>query len=313
MILGMSNESILIYIEFIYRQRVVLASILEEIFRFTLLKEIFRFLSVSSLFVGATGFFQTLAGYYLLDLSPNIMVCSAVFFMTFSLYSLNKITDMKEDAINMPERLNFLKGRKNLIVTYSVVAYLLSILLTFLDNPASVIVVLVPLIANALYGSKLLPGLPRLKDIPVTKNLVVAISWAAATTLLPAGHIMSKISTVALVFYFMLGKAFVNTVLYDMRDIKGDEENGIRTLPIILGRKKTALVLLAVNATLLPLLMFLDGNARLLAAILIINGFAYTIFFADRVNQLAMDLFVDGEWMLACIMLAILIQSGLMA
>jgi 4-hydroxybenzoate polyprenyltransferase len=98
-----------------------------------------------------------------------------------------------------------------------------------------------------------------------------------------------------------------------MRDMKGDKDSGIRTIPVILGRKKTALALMAVNVTLLPLLMFLDGNARLLAAILIINGFAYTIFFADRINQLAMDIFVDGEWMLSFIMLAILIHSGMMA
>jgi 4-hydroxybenzoate polyprenyltransferase len=111
----------------------------------------------------------------------------------------------------------------------------------------------------------------------------------------------------------MLAKAFVNTVLYDVRDVTGDKENGIRTMPVIFGQKNTTFVLLAINATLLPLLMFLDGNARLLATILIINGFAYTIFFADRINQLAMDIFVDGEWMLSFIMLAILIHSGLMA
>jgi 4-hydroxybenzoate polyprenyltransferase len=277
------------------------------------LKDIFRFLSVSSIFVGSAGFFVTLAGYCLLNVVPSMLICAAVFFMTFSLYSLNKLTDMKEDAINMPERLDFLKGRRNLIIAYSVASYLLSILLTFLDDPSSVAVVLIPLIANTLYGSKLLPVLPRLKDIPVVKNLVVSVSLASATALLPAWHTMDNISTIVLVFYFILAKVFVNTVLYDMRDIKGDKENGIRTMPVILGRKKTTLVLLAVNFTLLPLLMFLDGNSRLLASILIINGFAYTIFFADRTNQLAMDIFVDGEWMLSFIMLAILTHAGLVA
>lgn len=270
------------------------------------LKVIFRFLSVSSLFVGATGFFQTLAGYHLLEVSPSIPICTAVFLMTFSLYSLNKLTDMKEDAINMPERLNFLKGRRNLIIIYSVVAYLLCILLTFFDKPSSVFIVFVPLIANALYGSRLLPGLPRLKDISFMKNIVVAVSWAVTTTLLPAGHILNEKSTIALVLYFMLAKAFVNTVLYDVRDVTGDKENGIRTMPVIFGQKKTTFVLLAINATLLPLLMFLDGNARVLAAVLILNGFAYIIFFANRKNLLAMDLFVDGEWMISCIIFAIL-------
>ena len=247
-----------------------------------------------------------MAGYHLLEVSPSVPICSAVFLMTFSLYSLNKLTDIKEDKINMPERLNFLKGRRNLIIIYSVVAYLLCILLTFLDNPSSAFVVFVPLIANAFYGSRLLPGLPRLKDIPVMKNIVVAVSWAVTTTLLPAGHILNEKSTIALVLYFMLAKAFVNTVLFDVRDVTGDKENGIRTMPVIFGQKKTTSVLLAINATLLPLLMFLDGNARVLAAILILNGFAYIIFFANRKNHLAMDLFVDGEWMISCIIFAIL-------
>jgi 4-hydroxybenzoate polyprenyltransferase len=277
------------------------------------LTKIFRFLSVSSLFVGVTGFFQTFAGYLLLGLSPNIQICSAVFLMTFGLYSLNKITDIKEDAINMPDRLNFISGRRNLVITYSIAAYLLSMLLTFLDKPSSVVIVLVPLIANALYGSRLIPGIPRLKDIPVMKNIVVAVSWAVTTTFLPAAHIMDEKSIIGLVLYFMLAKAFVNTVLYDVRDIKGDKENGIRTMPVLLGSKKTISILLAINTTLLPLLIFLGGNARFLATALITNGFVYIAYFGENINPMAMDLFVDGEWMLACLAFLLIKEIGIFA
>lgn len=280
------------------------------IYFFLIVKEIFKFLTVSSLFVAITGFFQTLAGYILLEITPNIQICIAIFLMTFSLYSLNKLTDAKEDAINMPERLNFLRGKKNFIIIFSIAAYILCIVLTFLHNPSSVVVVLVPLIANSLYGSKLFPCLPRLKDIPVMKNFIVALSWALSTTLLPAAHNMNRMSNVALVLYFMLIKAFVNTVMYDIRDVVGDRDNNIRTIPVLFGPRKTILFLLAINCTLLPLLMFLNGNARLLAAILILNSFAYIIYFVDKINPLVMDLFVDGEWMLSCIMLFLLTKVG---
>jgi hypothetical protein len=36
--------------------------------------------------------------------------------MALSTYSLNKLTDMDEDSINMPERVSFLSGRKNLVL-----------------------------------------------------------------------------------------------------------------------------------------------------------------------------------------------------
>jgi 4-hydroxybenzoate polyprenyltransferase len=90
---------------------------------------------------------------------------------------------------------------------------------------------------------------------------------------------IDKMSTVALVLYFILVKGFVNTVLYDMRDVKGDEKNGIRIMPILIGRKRTVQILLAINSTLLPIIMFFNGGARLVAGMLVLNGFVRSFIF----------------------------------
>lgn len=277
-----------------------------------ILEKTILFLSVSSLSVGISGFFATFIAYLLLGIPVRIDICIAVFLMAFSLYSINKITDIKEDAINIPERLSFIKGRGNLILAYSILAYILCILMTFLDSPSSAMLCFIPLIANVLYGSRLLPGLPRLKDIPVMKNVVVAVSWAITLTLLPAAHIMYERSTIALVFFFMLIKAFVNTVLYDLRDVKGDRENKIKTLPVILGTEKTVLVLLALNSALLPLLIIFSGSAWTITAMLILNGFACILYFGENMNKLAMDVFVDGEWTLMSIIFILFYKAGQM-
>lgn len=277
------------------------------------LEKILQFLSVSSISVGISGFFATFVAYILLGISPNLQICFVVFLMSFSLYSLNKLTDLKEDSINMPERLNFLRGRRNLIKAYSIVAYFLGAFLAFLYSPPSVAILAFPLIANVFYGSKLLPFLPRIKDIPIMKNIVVSAAWAITTTLLPAAHTMDKVWTIAAVICFMLIKGFINTVLYDIRDIIGDKENGIKTLPVLIGSEKTVLVLLTINAMLLPLLMLLESYARFLAAALLLYGFIYMIYFGERKNPLAMDIFVDGEWMLAGLLTLIIKGAGLLA
>jgi hypothetical protein len=58
----------------------------------------------------------------------------------------------------------YLKGSnfqvEKFIIAYSVVAYTVCILLTFMDKPSSVAITLFPLVANALYESRLLPGCP---------------------------------------------------------------------------------------------------------------------------------------------------------
>lgn len=138
--------------------------------------KIIGFLSVSSLFIGGTGFFKTYIGYILLGMHPNLQVCFAVFLISFSVYTLDKIADLDKDITNMPERMRFLKGRKTLVMACAIAAFLFSMALAFLDKPLSLLIILVPVAANVIYGTRLIPSLPRLKDIPVMKNVVVAVS-----------------------------------------------------------------------------------------------------------------------------------------
>ncbi len=272
------------------------------------LTDVFTFLTVSSIFVGVTGFFQTFAGYLLFGVAPSALLCMAVFLITFSTYSLNKLTDMAEDSINMPERIAFINGKKRLILFASLGAYLLSIPLAFLATPLAVVIVFVPILANMLYSSRPLPHLPRLKDIPVMKNVFVATSWATVCTFLPAVDISSlSRATVLLVLYFMLVKVFINTTLYDVRDVKGDRESGVKTIPVILGNRRTMMILLAMNSTLVLLLPFLNGPVRSLVAAMILYGYLCIIHFRKRRDPLVLDFFADGEWMLFSILYTIII------
>ena len=101
----------------------------------------------------------------------------------------------------------------------------------------------------------------------------------------------------------MLIKCFINTVLYDIRDEISDRINNVRTIPVLIGLKKTTKILLALDSTLLLCLPWLEGPSRPLALFLIIYGYAYILYFSERRDPLALDLFVDGEWMLASLFL----------
>jgi 4-hydroxybenzoate polyprenyltransferase len=166
--------------------RIDLAQIPRDIFRS--IRGILAFLSVSSLFIGGTGFFKTFIGYLLLGMHPSFWICFAVFLVSFSVYTLDKIADLDKDAVSMPLRVGFLRGRKNLAIAYSSLAYLLAIIIIFIGQPISSLFLLVPMAANAVYGTRLIPGVPRLKDIPVMKNAVVAFSWAIVTIMIPVTY-----------------------------------------------------------------------------------------------------------------------------
>jgi len=276
-------------------------------------RKMFLFLSVSSIFIGGTGFFKTFIGYTFLGMAPNIQVCIAVFLFSFSIYTLDKIADIDKDTANLPDRLSFLKGRKNFATVYALAAYSLAIVIVLLDMPLALPILIFPFAVNLVYGSKPISSLPRLKDLPFVKNFIVAITWALGTVSLPALHLRdASVITVASVFYFMLAKTFIDTVLYDIRDVKGDRDNGVRTIPVLIGSRKTIAFLLLLEMTLLPLLAFIDTNTRPLAAILVLFGFGYIIYFRERRDPLVLDLCVEGEWMFATCLLLILRGFGVL-
>jgi len=203
------------------------------------LNGLLTFLSISSIWIGINGFFVTYVSHILLGLTPSTEVCLIVFLVVFSTYSLNKFTDMKEDEINMPERVKFISHRKRIVLLSALSAYSLSILLTFQVNPYAIPIVVIPLITNFIYGLKLIPRIPRLKDIPIMKNVFVALSWASVVVLLPeSGNISSSNEFTVVIFYFILVKCFINTVLFDIRDVEGDRAMGVETIPVILRIKK---------------------------------------------------------------------------
>jgi len=279
-----------------------------SIFVLNSIRELLSFLSVSSLFIGGTGFFKTYIAYLLLAMKPNLFNCMAVFLVSFSVYTLDKIADLDKDVASMPTRARFLKGRRNLAIVYSSLAYLLSIIIIFIGRPISSSLLLVPMAANIIYGTRLIPGVPRLKDIPVMKNAIVALSWAIVTVLIPVTYqsqlsLGSSQSLVFVVIYFMFIKTFIDTVLYDIRDEVGDRINCVRTIPVLIGPKNTTKVLLILNSTLILGLPWFEGLNRFLILSLIVYGYAYILYFRERRDPLLLDLCVEGEWMLASLFL----------
>ncbi len=293
------------------------------------LKKILLFLTISSIFTAMSGFFVTIVCYKFFQGLVDFQICFAVFLMAFSVYSLNKISDIDEDAINMPERVNFVGNHKKLVIYYSIASYTFSLYLAYINNPQSTLVLLVPIVANVLYSSHIFQGVPRLKDIPLMKNVVTAVSWSTVATLLPALSLMKKqdISSpsiellpgiqiplvVLVIFYFVFIKGFINTVLYDVRDVDGDIISGTKTIPVILGTQKTCFLLLGVNCMLLPCLTLMSGSIRIFMTMFIIYGYASILYFRERRDPLYLDLFVEGEWMNLYLLFLFLKSLGLLS
>ena len=80
----------------------------------------------------------------------------------------------------------------------------------------------------------------RIRDIPGSKTLLIAIAWGIVTAALPPLSLTGKASWIAgIIFLWTAGIVFVRTAFFDILDMQGDRIVGKETFAILLGEKRS--------------------------------------------------------------------------
>ena len=274
---------------------------------YTFLDKFISFLTISSLFISTNAALLVFYSFLIYNINVDFSLMLAAFFLTFAVYNLDKLLDVKEDSINLPERARFFSINKKSVTYVTIISYFAALSFSFLQNLLAFFVILTPLCIGLIYSIKISNF--RLKDILAVKNIAVASSWALMGTFLPLAVLYGYISKIMLIFYFFFIKLFVNTVIFDVRDIKGDRISGVRTIPVVFGREKTKNLLLGLNSTLiiwLALSYFMGFFRQYLLVFIfcIFYGYLYILYFCKDGLKAgnSFDLFVDGEWVIIAIL-----------
>jgi 4-hydroxybenzoate polyprenyltransferase len=261
------------------------------------------FLISTSLFLAINGSFKVFFSGSLYHIfSFNMVIIT--FLTTFSTYGLNKLTDLKEDSINTPERAKAIKKIELIFKLSVAISFFISLVLGFFESIFTLPILLFPLLLGILYSVRFSTKTPRLKDITGVKNLTIALSWAVGSTFFPLVYLTDKnLIFVLLVFYFFFLKSYINSIIFDVRDIDGDRMSGVRTIPVLLGREKTKILLLILNSTLLLWLIIFQDYFRNYFFVLFLSiayGYWYIMHFcgAGLKPGKSVDLLVDGEFIL---------------
>lgn len=187
----------------------------------------------SASLVGFSGGLRLYLAFLLADIVPNLLLVIASSLIIYATYTLDRSLDNKEDEINHKE---FTGASKITGLIASGIAILIGISIFFSKQLFSPPVF--PFIVGILYSR----GIPlgnkniKLKAGSGIKNLVIGLTWGGTLGLVIAstGQI-----TAALVIGLYFGmKLFINSTIFDLKDVKGDLAAGIRTLPVLLGEKK---------------------------------------------------------------------------
>ena len=190
---------------------------------------------------------------------PIILAMITVFFETAAGNVINDYFDYKIDLINKPQRpipsgrISLKNGRNYayfLFLAGTVCGFLISYLT---DNWIPFAIVLIADVILYLYAYKL-------KTTPLIGNLTVGFMTGFGFVF---GGFSINNPTIITTSLFLGFFAFVMTtareIVKDIEDIEGDKADGAKTLPILIGAKKPAIlaaILIIIDSALCPLLYY---------------------------------------------------------
>ncbi len=261
----------------------------------------------ASILVALSGVFRIYIASLFLGITPSRWIYLAGFLVIYATYTLDRALGCEEDKINKKELTS---ARTDIALVLCLISFLTGSFLFFREG--LLLIAFLPFIIGYIYSKGIHIGRIslKLKGNFGVKNLAVSLTWGVFIS-----GVIQQWAGIQLallfVFPFFAVKSFINTVIYDFRDVKGDAVAGIKTLPICFGNRKTRLLLQAMHNILhlwiaiSMLLNFIKVEAALLVP-LWLTGIIYTRYYTrpspeneSKIRKITRDVFVDGEFILA--------------
>lgn len=203
----------------------------------------------------------------LLGMPPGGAPISVAMLYVLSMHLLNHLTGTAEDEYNDPERARFYRRHRLALSIISIAAGSLGLLSASAIGGTAFVALLIMSLLGLTYNLYLIPDgfgfrFRRIKDIPGSKTILIAVAWGVVVALLPGftGNPASWLG-VGGVFAWATALVFARTAFFDLLDVQGDRIIGKETLPILLGDRRTFALLkrLLVGCMLLPVALAAAG------------------------------------------------------
>jgi 4-hydroxy-3-methylbut-2-enyl diphosphate reductase len=183
----------------------------------------------------------------LLGVNPAYPAVPTAILYVLSMHMLNHLTGRAESRFNDPDREVFYQRNMLFLTLAAIAAGGLGLLAALPAGRPAFLLLLAMSLTGLSYNLRIFPcglGLPmrycRIKDLPGSKTILIAVAWGVVTVVLPqlgdpaAGAPLSA----GMVFLWAAGLVFARTAFFDILDIQGDRIVGKETLPILIGERR---------------------------------------------------------------------------
>ena len=204
--------------------------------------------------------------------SEALCVCLAALYL-LCMHTFNNLIDIKSDRYNDPDRATFYQKNRILLSALTIISGLGGSVAAFMMGPLFFVLLLCMSFMGLVYIISLGPQRlaarfqPKIRDIPGSKTVFVALAWGIVAAIVPALYGFGQIKSITVpVFVWMTSLIFVRTAFFDILDIQGSRIVGKETIPILLGEKKT-MTLLKILSGLMVVLMCLASATHIVSTL----------------------------------------------
>ncbi len=183
-----------------------------------------------------------------------------------SMHILAHLTGSKADQYNDPERARFYEKYKRLLTALALAAGGAGLVIAFTLGLFPFLLLLIMSLLGLSYNRILVPKritsarYRRIRDIPGSKTILIAMAWGIVTALLTPFSLADKPHWITgLIFLWAAGLVFARTAFFDILDMQGDRIVGKETIAILLGEKRSLRLLKIILIVLIAALFVLSA------------------------------------------------------
>lgn len=226
-----------------------------------------------------------------------------VYLITYIVYLYDRFRGLKQDLLTNCNRSKHIS--KYIKYVPSIVfcsAVIIVGMLIYFGNQSSLIFGLLVLLFGLLYNAFFKKITQKIVGF---KNFYVAFMWSLSVIFLVIYYSFPLNLTVLLLSIFVFLRWLVNTVFFDIKDIKSDKEHDLNTIPILYSKNKTLNYLHIVN--ILSLVLIIIGVYKNIFSICFLSlsiFYFYSFYYIQEarneninINKLSY-IMVDGEYLL---------------
>jgi 4-hydroxy-3-methylbut-2-enyl diphosphate reductase len=238
------------------------------------LESIGEFLVESTLYLSMGAVSMCYASLIFQGVKPSATILSIAFFYVFAVHAYNRYNERLKDEFSDPARTRFFKDYGKTLIIAAIIASLAALSLSFVLGFIEFILLLFSYLMGIIYTVRIIPEklhpfikYKRLKDIPGSKDFLVSLAWAWVIVLIPMLNQEMYFSYTSIsILVFVMITVFIRSLVFDILSIEGDRIIGRETIPILIGPKRTQIILL-ILAVMIGLFMFFSAYFKLVPAL----------------------------------------------